>query len=399
MKRTDTYIKLIVGVLFLALIAYIISWIFQSKDSGNIVTAEVVKITEYESENVDGIAVREESLLTTNKPYISVQKKDGESVAKGSVIAIATNSEEALEKANHVTELTQEIADYEKVISNAASAISATSKEDKINDTVKSLASAIATGNMSELEGDSLIISALVFENDALEESEKRLEDLQAELESYSENDKDESTVKAPVAGIFTTNVDGYEGITSDDLDNLTVLQLKNIQDSKTDTDTGVYGKIISSFDWNFAATVSKEFAEKLSENMDVKLKFEDYYSESIPAKVVSISEEANGECAVVFSLKRAEAETVSMRESAAEIIISEEDGLRIPLKAMHVDDNGDKYVYRVTANQLEKITVEILQTCDDYYLVAESDEDGLREGSIIVVSGADLYEGKVIES
>ena len=101
----------------------------------------------------------------------------------------------------------------------------------------------------------------------------------------------------------------------------------------------------------------------------------------------------------MVFSTERALDDTLNMRVAAANIVFSEEDGLRVPLKAVHVDKDGKTFVYCLTAQQVEKKYVSILSTEKDYYLVSiDADADALREGNTVVVSGKDIYEGRVIE-
>ena len=62
----------------------------------------------------------------------------------------------------------------------------------------------------------------------------------------------------------------------------------------------------------------------------------------------------------MVFACNNALADTLAMRKATADVVYSEHTGLRVPLKAVHMDDDGQTFVYVVTAAQLEKKTIEI---------------------------------------
>ena len=106
-----------------------------------------------------------------------------------------------------------------------------------------------------------------------------------------------------------------------------------------------------------------------------------------------------SGKVAVVFACNAALSDTLAMRKTTADVVYSEHTGLRVPLKAVHMDDDGQAFVYVVTAAQLEKKPIEIIYQADDYCLVAQSTEsNALRAGNDIVVSGKGLSDGQVIK-
>ena len=54
----------------------------------------------------------------------------------------------------------------------------------------------------------------------------------------------------------------------------------------------------------------------------------------------------SSGEVAVVFACNNALADTLAMRKATADVVYSEHTGLRVPLKAVHMDDDGQTFVY-----------------------------------------------------
>jgi multidrug efflux pump subunit AcrA (membrane-fusion protein) len=86
--------------------------------------------------------------------------------------------------------------------------------------------------------------------------------------------------------------------------------------------------------------------------------------------------------------------DVLSMRFQDAELVLSEESGLRIPRKGLHVDDRGNACVYVQTALVVEKKLVQVQRDYGDYYMVTS---DTLRAGDQVIVSAKNLYVGKVV--
>lgn len=398
MSRSDIYIKIIAVVLFLAFAVYLISWFWRSTNE-NIKTEIVVSESVSDSAEADGIAIREEEVLYSSKQYVSIQAEDGKEISKGATIAIATDSEEDLEAANHLTELNREIHRLETLTSNTAAA-DVTRREENIESAIKKLASSVATGEFESADTATLDLSALLFQQDASEKTEARLNKLKAERDSYSSHDTNTSAiVESPSAGIFTRTTDGFESVSPSSVEDVTVSRLKDLLNQDSEPEADNYGKLIRSFQWYFLGLVDDDTAERLKVGDSASLSFSRYYSEKIPSTVIHISDSDHGQHAVVFSTKYALSETMAMRHATAEIIFSESGGLRVPTSAVHVDDQGNTYVFCLTAQKVEKKDVEISESSDTFYLVKQdSATDALHEGDTLIVSGKDLFEGKVID-
>lgn len=399
MKKTDTFTKLIAGVLFAAVACYLFGWLWHSTHT-NVVTAPVEAVSITDSAEADGIAVREETLLSSPRQYVSVQAEDGKSAASGAVLAVAMDSETALERMNHIAELKLEIQSLQTVLAGVSTADSdVTARDADIRAAVLSLSGSVARGDLTGAASASMDLTSLVFQVDSSAASQSQLDTLTKELAGLQRTGSADSTnVTAPAAGIFSRSTDGYEALNAEAVQNLTVARLETLFSAREDTAADVFGKLVTSPKWYFASEVDAGHAALLTAGKKVYLQFPRYYNDDIPAKVESISAAENGKCVVLFSSERALADTLAMRRATAQIVFSETQGLKVPLKAMHVDDSGT-YVYCLTAQQVEKKQVKILSTEDDFYIVAVgTDSDALREGNTLIVSGKDIYKDKVIE-
>lgn len=399
MNRTDIYTKIIAAVLFLAFAFYIVSWLWNSTNE-NIKTEPVQTYAISDSDEADGIVIRDEEVLYSSKQFLSIQAEDGKEISKGALLAISTDSEEDLQETNHLAELRREISRLETFLSSSASVVDASSREDSIASSARKLSSSVATQDYEATDTAALDLSSLLFMQDASDKAEAKLNKLKAEQESYSTASRDDDAmIEAPSAGIFTRTTDGFESASSAEVTSISVSGLKDLMNQPSEPEEGAYGKLIRSFTWHFLALVSDETAKRLSEGDSVSLSFSRYYSGLIPATVLSISKEDGGTCAVVFSTKYALSETMAMRHATAEIIFSQSNGLKVPVSAMHVDDDGNSFVYCLTAKTVEMKHVEILTSNDEYYLVKQdTSASALHEGDTLITAGKNLFDGKVLD-
>ncbi len=71
--------------------------------------------------------------------------------------------------------------------------------------------------------------------------------------------------------------------------------------------------------------------------------------------------------------------------------------GIAIPAGALHTDSSG-AYVWVITANIVEKKTVNIIHAQGGLILAEEEGETrSLRPGDKLITSGSGLYEGKIL--
>lgn len=363
-------------------------------------TAPVVMTTLEDTAEASGVAVRQELVLSSARSYVFVSAQDGAALSRGSLVGSAMDSEAALERAGRARELTNEIRHVEAVLSGITEAEDLTEKDAAIRSGVLKLSAAMASNNLSELDSLSASISSLAFPGASATVSEADLAALKAELRALErEPHSDSEDIRAPQSGLFTTMLDGREFLTPEALEGLTVSGLSELMDAAAKTEAGALGKLITGMRWYYAGLISPADAEKLEKGDYVLVSFPRHGVKDLSMRVERISDVSGGKCALVLSTLRALADTVAMREADAVISISRQSGLRVPTRALHVDEEGRTYVYVITAMRVEIKYVEILADGGDYTLVAESTEaGGLREGNEVIVGGRSIHEGMVLE-
>ena len=399
MKRTDRLSKFIAILLFLAFAAYAGVYALRALQDTT-VTAEAVAADVAPGGVANGIVIREELVLTSGEKYIDVTARDGAKVAAGAALATAMRSETGLERANRMHALELEISRVSAALDELDSAEDLTTRDEALRTVVQTLTASVARHELSELDSSALNLRSLLFSADVSGVSKSELRALQRELDSLrSSSSSDASVLTAERSGIFSTLLDGYESLSEADLTGLTPSRLLELMDSPSGTPAGAYGKLVTSYQWRFAAVMSEADAANLKVGRTATLNFGRYYGADIYARVLSISEPEDGSVAVVFRCDTALADTLAMRCVPANVVFATYSGIRVPAKAVHTDPaSGESWVWTITAMQLERKRVELLYTDADFAIVARSAEaNALRDGNTVVVSGTDLYEGKIM--
>ncbi len=400
MKRTDRLTKFIAILLFLAFAAYAGVYAVRALRDTT-VTAQAVAADFTLGGPASGIVIREETVLTSGEKYIDVTARSGAKVAAGAALATAMKSEAGLERANRMHELELEISRVSAALDELDSAADLTTRDEALRSAVSQLAAAVARHELGGLDSSALNLRSLLFSPDVSGVSKAQLRSLQRELDSLrSSTDSDAKVLSAERSGIFSTFVDGYESLSAADLSDLTPEALRELMDRPEETPDGAFGKLVTSYRWFYAAVIAEADAENLTVGRTATLNFGRYYGADIYARVLSKSEPEDGSVAVVFRCDTALADTLAMRRVTANVVFAAYSGIRVPAQAVHSDPaSGAAWVWTVTAMQLERKEVEMLYIDDDFALLAISPKaDALRDGNTVVVSGQDLYEGKIME-
>lgn len=399
MKKTNTFTNIAMFVLFAAMLVYLGVYLFRSTQQ-SYATAPAVLVTVSESGQASGIVVREEQVIASDKEFLSLSVDDGKEVARGGEIAIGVDSKAALDSASRARELKKEITYVSSLLSRAGSASGASDRDSDVRSAILQLNAAVSAGSTSDLDDICLDLSSLLFGSTSGSISQGDLDALNAELHQLENAGAGRGSITAPAAGLFTSMTDGYESLTPDMLENLTPDGVDALERTAPTKTASAIGKLVTAKKWYFASVMNKADADRLNLNGSASLDFPQHYNGTVSATVMSKSEpDSSGKVAVVFACNAALADTLAMRKTTADVVYSEHTGLRVPLKAVHMDDDGQSYVYVVTAAQLEKKPIEIIYQTDDYCLVAQSTEsNALCAGNEIVVTGKGLSNGQVVK-
>jgi len=385
LKRSDFFIRLTTGVLFLAVACYLGVYLYNALLN----TYETIPAVRYsigETLPAQGYIIRNETVIEDSSVAILPLVSEGEKVAAGQAIAVEYMTTDALEMASEIRSLRLRIAQLESFRGNNDAASF---------DAILELSSAVINSDLRQLDEITLNIETTIFSK---ETDISALKDRLEELESRNIGTR---TIVSQVSGTFSNVVDGFEHITSDMLYYMSPLELK--EQLSSPERTGGTGKLITDFKWYYAAIMDHDDAVQLSTGQTKTVQFYGAYNAEVDMVVESVGRREEGLSVVLFSSDRGLHEITPLRELRADVLLGIVTGIRVPMEAIHLDDNSNTFVYLQTSGYAEKVDVEILDppgVIGDSYLVRDGEETGspLRVDSIIIVKARNLYHGKVVQ-
>ena len=340
----------------------------------------------YQEEDTIGYIIRDEEIVRGQnyKNGMEQIKSEGEKVAKNEpIFRYYSAGEEELEK---------KISDLDK----------------KIDEAMQSEESSVPSGDISSLEQQiTEKLDELYQETDMkkIKEYKKNVDDYMNKKSrivgeyspagSYLKKLIDERSkyenelnngveyINAPVSGIISYKIDGYEEILSPDkfdTINKDLLEDINIKTGQIIATSEESGKIISDFNFYIACILSSESSKNAEIGDKVKLRF--YSGREIPAEINYISEEDNDRI-IIFKVNQDVQDLISYRKISLDIIWWSDSGKKIPNESIAKEqkcENEVSYVIRTRDGYSDKIYVKVLRSNDKYSIVTNYTRDELKE-------------------
>ena len=365
------------------------------------------------------LIVRQETVLPDSGTYVDMVKEEGERAARGEAVALIYSDPSALDTRQDIRALTAEIEQLKYALSTGTQATDTARLDEMVIDSIVSLRSLVAGGDLTSLEDAALNLRTMVFRRDfsfgdidaaydlaqLIRDRESQLATLTGSLNQVSR------TVYSPAPGIFSGSVDGYESlITPADLASLDADTLDSLLSRRQSSFDGA-GKIITDTTWYLAALFDGENSYGLRVGGTYTVSFSHDYYGDVPMKLERIDTEG-GRTVAIFSSREKLSETTLLRVQTVDIVTDRLEGIRIPRKALRVeteeitDENGrtvsrNRYgVFTVIGTQAEWQEVEVVHTGDTFYLVRPVNEaaaNRLRAGDLVILSTAGIFDGKVV--
>lgn len=238
------------------------------------------------------------------------------------------------------------------------------------------------------------------------------------------------SSIYSPSAGYYFSEADGYEEIfNSDKIDTMTFEEFEKMTEQKSEAGDFLYaGTIVHGYKWYIACITDKASAAKIKDMRNAEVVFS-YGGEVLTMQVYRVIPENGGDRAVmVLSCGRIPQGFDFTRVQPVEITTEEYTGYRIPRSAIRIVGGFEGvYVKDEVTIGFRRINViyedggSVICTEKPDYLKYETAPDGsflkdefgnriekidlndeaypwIKRNDIIVVSGTDLFMGKVVK-
>lgn len=396
-------------VVVLALILVYVFYECYSALNVEVETITAVNSTVYESVAAKALVIRDEKVINTNANQVTVAGvDDGEKVKQDGVVAMTFSDEENAKAYSTLQELHSQL-DYYIDLENKSAGV-ATDIETVDKDILVDVNQYIRTVNSNTVDEISKCAKDL---NDKLTRRQMIIGEevdfsaVKSELENQINNINTSacqptSYIKSEESGVFSSYTDGLE--TAFDYSKVMELDVDTLnsyieQASKQSEGSSSFGKLITSYKWYFCAVMDAKDVQKINNGDVLNVTLEDG-DQVIECTVESGADVQPGDSqtVLILSSSQLDSEISSMRLENIEIRYNEHTGFKVPSSAIHVDDEGNKCVYALIANQVAERKGNIIYSTKDYVIFesGSSEENSIRYYDQIITKGKDLYDGKV---
>ena len=371
-----------------------------------------------EGMDLSGYVVRREQVLADETSgLLRLQRSEGEKVGAGGTVALVYADQASLDRQREIDELSGRIEQLQFAQEASLGSEVSLKLDAQIMRSLLDYRAELAAGRLDNAEEHETELKSLVLKRDYTYSDTEDLSGQIAELQSQLKELKAQAAssvraVKAPVSGVYSAVVDGYETVlTPGLLADMTPSQLNAVQ--ADETLTSQTGKLILGDNWYYAVTMSADQAKALRDSGGtMTLRFAKGVEQDQTVTLYAVGPEEQGRVVVTFRGEYNMAQVTLLRRQSAQLIWRTVAGIRVPNEALRaantkVDQEGNRTtveslgVYCVVGMEARFKPVEVLYSGDGFVLVrstAASDQESLRlrPGDEIIISAKDLYDGKV---
>ena len=429
MKQGQIVNKIVMGILFAAVVIYLAVSAVTSLSDPLFTTVSYTYSVD-DAIEVTGFLVRQEQSLGAQTAYADILPAEGEKVAKGERVAYLYQDASALERRSQIQALSLQLEQMEYTLSKPEDQRSSAKLTQDILQDIVDLRADVARGDLTEVAQEALDLKSLIYRREFaygegdVAVTQQTISSLRSQISALQASaSRDTQVVIAPVSGVFSDLVDGYESLlTPALLESLTPSGLGEIARRTVAADESAVGKLITDSRWYFVCTLSEEEARRLVEGEQITLRFSRDWSGEVTMDIERLSEPENGSVLAVFSATRSLADTTLLRRQTVELVFESVTGIRVPKEAVRVEQRTrtdpdteevityqETGVYAMVGAKAEFKPVTILAEGEDFFLVESAPfqnpdntaetKRALRSGDEIIVRAEDLYDGKILRT
>ena len=403
MKASTPIFKILSAALLAAVVIYFAVQGYQYF-SDPINTTLVYLSVEEETVDVNGYLIRDEETFRSDAGTLSHSLSEGERVGRNQTMAVAYPDSGALNRVEQLNALQLQLEQLSFSLVSYLDPDAALKLDSSITSDLLSLRRMVASGEYSRAEEEVASLKGAILKRDytsaSQEEIEAAIKDTETQI-SQLENSLNGTAITAPEGGIYSAACDGYESVlTPELLDELIPSTLDGVKPVESDSAANV-GKLIYGDTWYYAANITDAQAEQLGGRSSVTLRLAKGLDEDMTMKVVSISHSENGKRTLLLSSDKYIAQTTQLRHQMGTLVLRTYEGLRMPSNALRVSEDGVTGVYCLLGVRAKFKPVQVVFQGDGYMLVKavadDSESSMLRRGDQVIVTAAELYDGKVV--
>ena len=385
---------------------------------GNVLTTPVRRITDTRITPAQAYLFRNEEVLTTENTglvdaLVENGTKVGKNVSVAQVWSVAQTGEELASLQLRLTRINRSIDILESSQLKEGTPLSkANDYRAEYTALYREISAAAESGNLDRIPilEEKLLIAlnryvSLLKDNGGAEEEkaylQTKLQSLRDEKQSLIAGATATEVKSETSSGLFYDSgyVDGFESAFSTKaLENLTPDTLRALTESDPSfSSRQTVGKLVYGYEWYLALELSPSVATGFRIDKEYRFVFPENNDAEAKLKLTKMVAGANTVLAV-FVCESHPNDFLFYRQQTVEIVVGESEGFYIPETAL-VTKDGMIGVYVFEASTVRFRRVDIIWRGDGYAIAAlpgDGSLTALRENDVLIVSGNDLYEGKV---
>ena len=404
MDSNSRTMHILLVVLSIAIIATIGTIFYHFIDT-EYKTETAVAATAEQSETFQGVYVRDETVLTYNgSGAISYNVPDGGKVEKNGIIAEIYADQSAIETNQQIATLQQELSLLNRIsnpgiLQNAQPAELADQVERYYNQITYCKDCGDLTGLQSAKNDFQIALSAyqLVI-NQGTENFSQQIAAVSekiATLENSKQSPRD--TVKASSAVYFVSYADGYETkLTTDQIDEITLDDVKAVQNNNGLQSETIVGKTIDSYGWYMVGIIDNSTLKyQVDDTVTLKLANSGATAEAV---ITDLRTEENlSETLVVLYCNYVTSDFVKNRAERVEIIKGVYEGIQVPRSAIRFKEIEETSTNVLTGEEITtKVNYRGVYVMDGEEVVFRK-LDVVYEGDDYVLSSLNAGDGYLI--
>ena len=413
MKRTEFLkkyaLRFAVALAMLGLIVYTVAHAM-GFGMGNVLTTPVRQITDTQITSAEAYLFRNEEVLTSSgtglvDTLVKNGTKVGKNVSVANVWATEDMGDELAAMQLRLSRLNRSIRILEESQLKPGTPVSEANKyRDEYTSLYREISAATASGNLDQIPAleEKLLIALNRYVSlvGATDETQNYLQSLQDEKSTLIGNAA-LTEIKSGASGLFydADFVDGFENIfTPSALETLAPNTLRDLADSTPSAPEGqTVGKLVYGYEWYLALTLSGEVASDFQVGKSYRFTFPENNGATASLALTRLVAEGDRVLAV-FLCESHPNDFLFYRCQTVEITVGESEGFYIPETAL-VTQNGVMGVYIFEESTVRFRKAEIIWRGEGYAIAklpGDNSATALRENDVMIVSGNNLYEGKV---
>ena len=403
-------LRIAVILAMLGLIVYTVAHAMNF-NMGNVLTTPVRRITDTQITSAQAYLFRNEEVLSTENiglvdTLVENGTKVGKNVSVAKVWSTDMSQDELASAQLKLSRINRSIRILENSQLKAGTPLSEANKyRAEYLALYGEISAATQAGNLDRIPAleEKLLVAlnryvSLIGETD---QTKAHLQSLRDEKQTLIGGASATEVKSETSSGLFYDHdyVDGFEGIfTTQALEDLTPETLHELVESTPDHPEGqTVGKLVYGYEWYVALELSPSVAAGFRVGREYRFTFPE--NDDATAKL-TLTKMVTGADSVlaVFVCESHPSDFLFYRKQTVEITIGESEGFYIPETAL-VTQNGMTGVYVFEESTVRFRQADIIWRGEGYAIAAlpgEGSLTALKENDILIVSGKDLYEGKV---